>query len=77
MKSTRQSPNNNRDILKYASLGTQLLVAIGLAVFAGLKADKWLNTSPLFACVLPLVVLAGMFYKLAKDTGKQKGDETK
>jgi len=77
MSPQRQSQNNNRDILRYASLGTQLLVAIGLAVFAGLKADGWLNTSPLFACVLPLAVLAGSFYKLAKDTGKQKGDESK
>jgi F0F1-type ATP synthase assembly protein I len=77
MNSQRPSPNNNRDILRYASLGTQLFVAIGLAVFAGLKADKWLNTSPLFACVLPLIVLAGIFYKLARDTGKQKNNDSK
>jgi hypothetical protein len=77
MVNPRQSPNNNRDLLKYAGLGAQLLAAIGLAVFAGLKADGWLRTSPLFACVLPLVALAGMFYKLARDTGKQKNDESK
>ena len=72
-----QSPNNNKDIMRYAGLGTQLLVAIGLSVFAGLKADKWLHTSPLFACVLPLAVLGGIFYKLVKETGKQKNDEPK
>lgn len=77
MSNPRPSPNKNADLLRYASLGTQLLVAIGLAVFAGLKADKWLHTSPLFACVLPLVVLAGMFYKLARDTGKQNNDGQK
>jgi hypothetical protein len=77
MVNPRQSPNNNRDLLKYAGLGAQLLAAIGLAVFAGLKADEWLRTSPLFACVLPLLALAGMFYKLARDTGKQRNDESK
>lgn len=31
--------------MQYAGLATQLLVALGLAVFLGLKADKWLNIS--------------------------------
>ena len=73
----RPSPNNNKDILRYAGLGTQLLAAIGLGVFAGLKADKWLHTSPVFACVLPLLALGAIFYKLVRDTGKQKNDEPK
>ena len=75
MNSKPPSNNNNRDLIRYASLGTQLLVAIGLAVFAGLKADKWLHTSPLLACVLPLLVLFGIFYKLMKETAK--GPRTK
>jgi F0F1-type ATP synthase assembly protein I len=62
------STNNNRDILRYAGLGTQLLVAIGVAVFVGLKADKWLHTLPLFSCALPLLVLIGIFYKLIRET---------
>ena len=73
----RPSPNNNKDILRYAGLGSQLLAAIGLGVFAGLKADKWLHTSPVFACVLPLLVLGAIFYKLMRETGKQKNDEPK
>lgn len=73
----RPSRNNNKDVLRYAGLGSQLLAAIGLAVFGGLKADKWLHTSPVFACVLPLLVLTAIFYKLAKETGKQKNDESK
>jgi F0F1-type ATP synthase assembly protein I len=69
------SISNKRFLLKYASLGTQLLVAIGLGVFIGLKADKWLHTSPLLACVLPLLILSGIFYKLFRETGRQKKDE--
>jgi F0F1-type ATP synthase assembly protein I len=68
-------PNNNRDILRYASLGTQMLVAIGIAVFIGLKADGWLHTMPLFSCALPLLVLVGIFYKLMRETGNKKKDE--
>jgi F0F1-type ATP synthase assembly protein I len=61
--------------MRYASLGTQLLVAIALGVFVGLKADEWLKTSPLFACVLPLLILSGIFYKLFKETGSTKNNE--
>ncbi len=77
MNSNRSSNKSNRDLVRYASLGTQLLVAIGLAVFAGLKADKWLRTSPLFVCGLPLIVLFGIFYKLMKETSrKDPSDKT-
>jgi hypothetical protein len=67
--------NNNRDLYRYAGLGTQLLVAIGLAVFAGIKIDKWLHTFPLLACILPLLILTGIFYKLMKETEKPPKDE--
>jgi len=60
--------------MRYASLGTQLLAAIGLAVFIGLKADNWLHTSPLFASVLPLLILSAIFYKLYRETSRKKKD---
>ena len=77
MDNPRQSPTdkNNKELLRYAGLGTQLLVAIGLALFAALKLDKWLHTSPLFTVALPLIVLTGIFYKLVRETSKRKKDE--
>ena len=60
--------------MRYASLGTQLLAAIGLAVFVGLRMDRWLNTLPLFSCILPLLVLALLFYKLFRETARKKKD---
>mgnify|MGYP003422322961 CR=1 FL=1 len=75
MNKRQQSNNNNSDILRYASLGTQILVAIGLAVFAGIKTDKWLHTFPLLACVLPLLVLSAIFYKVFRETSRPKKDE--
>jgi chromate transport protein ChrA len=48
-------------------------VALGLAVFAGYKADGWLHTPiPLLVWILPFVVLTMMIYKLIKDTSKRK-----
>ena len=75
MNSRQPSNKNNRDLLRYASLGTQMLVSIGLAVFIGLKADKWLHTLPLLACVLPLLTLIGIFYKLMRETKPPKDEK--
>ena len=75
MKKRKKSfSNNNNDLLRYAGLGTQLLVSIGIAVFIGLKADQWLHTLPLFSCVLPLLVLGASFYKLMRQTDTKKNN---
>jgi len=59
-------------------MGTQIFVALGLAVFVGLKVDKWLKISaPLLVLILPVIVLAGMIYKIAKETSKQKDSDAK
>ena len=76
MNNKQQRPSsNNSDILRYASLGTQILVALGLAVFAGIKIDKWLHTFPLLACVLPLLILSLLFYKLYRETSRKNRNE--
>ena len=76
MNRRKQSPTyNNKELLRYAGLGTQLLAAIGIGLFAGMKLDKWLHTSPLFTVALPLLVLIGIFYKLVRETSKPNNDE--
>jgi uncharacterized membrane protein len=61
--------------MRYAGLGAQLFVSLGIAVFAGYKADKWLNISlPLLVWLLPFIVLCMMIYKLIKETSKRKDD---
>lgn len=73
----QQKPSNNSDLLRYAGLGTQIFVSLGIAVFAGYKADQWLDISfPLLVWLLPFIVLALMIYKLVKETSKRK-DERK
>ncbi|WP_460568761.1 AtpZ/AtpI family protein [Flaviaesturariibacter terrae] len=59
--------------MRYAGLGAQIFVTIGIAVFAGLKADKWLHIPlPLLVWLLPLVAVALLIYKLVKETSKPK-----
>jgi hypothetical protein len=64
--------------MKYAGLGMQIFVSLGLAVFAGYKVDKWINMRfPVFVWVLPLIVLFLMIFKLIRETSKRSGDEKK
>jgi Putative F0F1-ATPase subunit Ca2+/Mg2+ transporter len=70
--------NNNHNLIRYAGMSTQMLVVIGVSVFIGLKADRWLKLSiPLLVWLLPLLALCGIFYKIARDTSKRKKDEGK
>jgi hypothetical protein len=65
--------NNNKDLLRYAGLATQLFLAIGLAVFFGIKLDEWLNISfPVLVWVLPLLIIVSIIYKLIKETNTKK-----
>jgi hypothetical protein len=69
------TPNkNNQNLLwKYAGLATQLFVAIGLAVFAGVKLDAWLQfKTPIFLWVLPLIIIGALIFKVIKDTTPKK-----
>jgi F0F1-type ATP synthase assembly protein I len=53
------------------------MAALALAVFIGLKADRWLYTMPLFSCLLPLLILFAIFYKLVRETRNKKNDGSK
>ena len=78
MESKQRSNKNYSDLLRYASMGTQIFVALGLAVFVGLKVDKWLKISaPLLVLILPVAVLVGIIYKIVKETSKQKDSDAK
>ncbi len=73
---SRPKQSNNSDVLRYAGLGAQIFVSLGIAVFAGYKTDKWLDTSfPLLVWILPLAVLSLLIYKLIKDTSKRKNTD--
>lgn len=78
MSRQQQQNKNTSDVMRYAGLGMQLFASLGIAVFIGVKADKWLKISfPVFAWVLPLVVLCMMIYKLIRETSKRKENDEK
>ena len=64
---------SNRQLMRYAGLGAQFLLAIALGVFMGLKVDEWLKFSfPLLVWLLPLLIIIGMLIKIIKDTDKNE-----
>ena len=68
----QRKQNSNKDLAKYAGLGAQIFVSLGIAVFAGYKADQWLKLSfPLLVWLLPFLVLGIMIMKLIKETSKR------
>ena len=63
----------NKQLQRYAGLAMQFLISIGLGVFIGLKADKWLHLSfPLLVWLLPLLIIGAMFLNIFKETSKKK-----
>jgi hypothetical protein len=67
-----QKQNNNSDLMRYAGMGAQIFASLGIGVFIGYKADRWLAIPiPLLVWLLPLMLLLVFIYKLVKDT-KQK-----
>lgn len=54
-------------VLRFAGMGFQLAVAIGLGVMAGLKLDDWLAwEQPLGTATMALVGLAAGMYQILK-----------
>ena len=63
----------NKQLMRYAGLAMQFLIAIGIGVFAGLKLDQWLSISfPMLVWLFPLIIICGMMVKIFKDTGTKK-----
>jgi branched-subunit amino acid permease len=62
--------------MRYAGLGAQFFVSLGLAVFAGYKIDKWIHISiPLLVWLFPFIVLCVMIYNLIKETSKRNNKD--
>ncbi|MES1223946.1 MAG: AtpZ/AtpI family protein [Bacteroidota bacterium] len=54
--------------MRYATMGTQMLIVIGLGVFGGYKLDKWLEFKfPVFTILLSMLAIAAALYLSIKD----------
>lgn len=64
---------NNRLLWLYAGFAFQLLAALAIGVYVGLKLDARLKPGmPLLVWLLPLLIIIALIIKVVKDTGKQK-----
>ncbi|HEY4206876.1 MAG TPA: AtpZ/AtpI family protein [Puia sp.] len=65
--------NNRRELIRYAGLSSEVLASVGIAVFLGIKADKWLKVSfPIFSMSLPLLVIIALIVRLVKESSRKK-----
>jgi hypothetical protein len=54
--------------MRYATMGTQMIVIIGLGAFGGYALDKWLGFKfPVFTIFLSLFSIAAALYLSIKD----------
>lgn len=63
-----------RQLTRYTGLAAELAIAVGVAVWIGVKADEHLKLSfPVFSWVVPLLVIVVMLVQLIRaNSGKKK-----
>ena len=71
---TKDGSDRNRELIRYAGLSTEVAASVGVSLFLGIKADKWLKVSfPMLAWILPLLVIVLLMVLLIKaNSGKKK-----
>ena len=62
----KKLPDNS--YLKYATMGTQMIVIMALGAFGGYALDKWMGLKfPVFTIVLSMLAIAAALYLSIKD----------
>jgi hypothetical protein len=68
--------DGRRQLMRYAGLGGQMAVSIGVAVWLGVKGDEWLKLSfPIFSLVVPLLVIVVILVQLIKANSGKKDEK--
>jgi hypothetical protein len=68
--------DGRRQLMRYASLGGQVAASVGIAVWLGVKADKWLKLNfPIFSLVVPLLVIVFVLVQIIKANSGKKDDK--
>jgi hypothetical protein len=64
--------NRRRELIRYAALSSEVLASVGVSVYLGIKADKWLKLSfPIFSMSLPLLVIIALIVRLVKESSRK------
>lgn len=62
-----KTTNQLKSYARYTGLALQILAAIFLGIWLGMKLDEWLNfTFPLFTLTLSMAALIGSLFYLVK-----------
>lgn len=65
----KQKPSNN--YLRYSSLAMQMVITLGLAAWAGLTVDKYLEFKfPVFLLLFVFIAFGGLMYRLYQSITK-------
>jgi hypothetical protein len=67
--------DRRRELLRYAGLSSEVVASVGVSLFLGMKADKWLKVSfPILSWALPLLVIVVLLVNLIRQgPGKKNG----
>lgn len=69
----QKAPKDYNQFIQYSSLAFEMIVIMGLGVFAGIKIDDWLNLNfPVFTLVLMILAFIGAIYHAIKNFIKKK-----
>ncbi len=69
---TTNNDESTRMAMRYAGLGTQMLVLLGLGVWGGHKLDIQLNVKALFVIIFPVIALGYSLWSLIRTLNKSK-----
>ena len=65
--------DSRRQLMRYAGLSTEVAASVGVSLWLGLKADKWLKLSfPIFSWALPLLVIVVVLVNLVRAGSSKK-----
>lgn len=67
--------SRRRQLIRYAGISSEVVASVGISVFLGMRADKWLKVAfPIFSWALPLLVIVVLLVQLVKaGSGKKNG----
>ncbi len=72
MKELKEKNESMRAAMRYAGLGTQMLVLLGLGVWGGHKLDARMHLKALFVIIFPVIALGFSLYSLIRSLNQNK-----
>jgi len=65
--------DRRRELVRWAGLSTEVVASVGVSVYLGVKADKWLKLSfPILSWALPLLVIVVLLVNLIRSGSNKK-----